>query len=61
MVAETFVECRLATGIGVRMTGLWKRSPPGAKQKHELHVEELKILGETDASVSATQISPYIS
>lgn len=44
------MECSLTVGAAVRLTGSWVSSP-GASQSHELHVDQVKILGPSDAKV----------
>jgi aspartyl/asparaginyl-tRNA synthetase len=43
---------RLGTGTSVRIAGLWRPSPAGKGQSHELHARDVEILGHTDADVS---------
>ncbi|KAJ5805412.1 uncharacterized protein N7503_003014 [Penicillium pulvis] len=38
----------LSTGSAVTMTGIWKASPPGKTQTHELEVTSVEIAGEMD-------------
>lgn len=38
----------LSTGVAVAITGQWKPSPAGKEQTHELHAEEVQILGQHD-------------
>ncbi|MCJ1392416.1 asparaginyl-tRNA synthetase [Xylographa bjoerkii] len=38
----------LGTGTAVTISGLWRRSPPGKEQSHELHAEDVTIVGATD-------------
>jgi asparaginyl-tRNA synthetase len=41
---------RLSTGVAVTFTGKWTPSP-GQEQSHELQVNNVRILGENDATV----------
>ncbi|KAH0543315.1 hypothetical protein FGG08_002378 [Glutinoglossum americanum] len=45
----------LATGTSIQLTGAWKPSPQGKKQSHELQVEQLKVLSETESSTYPLQ------
>ena len=45
---------RLGTGTAVIISGAWRECPPGKEQSHELHAEEVSIVGVTDAEVSLT-------
>ena len=36
------------------MSGLWAPAPPTSDEAYELRVDEVRILGPTDAEVSAT-------
>jgi len=38
----------LGTGTAVTISGLWRRSPQGKEQSHELHAEHVTIVGATD-------------
>ncbi|MCJ1404717.1 asparaginyl-tRNA synthetase [Xylographa trunciseda] len=38
----------LGTGTAVTISGSWRRSPQGKEQSHELHAEDVTILGATD-------------
>ncbi|KAL8898958.1 MAG: hypothetical protein Q9207_006438 [Kuettlingeria erythrocarpa] len=38
----------LSTGDLVAIRGLWRPSPPGKEQTHELHAEEIEIIGNAD-------------
>ncbi|MCJ1355920.1 MAG: asparaginyl-tRNA synthetase [Icmadophila ericetorum] len=38
----------LGTGTAVTISGLWKPCPPGKEQTHELHAEDVKIVGVAD-------------
>ena len=49
-LADVFA-VRLSTGVAVAVTGKWAPSQ-GQEQSHELQVEEIRILGENDATVS---------
>lgn len=42
----------LGTGTAVTITGQWLPSPPGKEQSYELHADEVKLFGITDAEVS---------
>lgn len=44
----------LGTGTAVVMSGLWAPAPPTSDEAYELRVDEVRILGPTDAEVSAT-------
>lgn len=44
----------LGTGTAVVMSGLWAPAPPTSEEAYELRVDEIRILGPTDAEVSAT-------
>lgn len=44
----------LATGTSVLISGVWQLAPPGKEQAYELKADEVKIIGSTDAEVSAT-------
>lgn len=44
----------LGTGTAVVMSGLWAPAPPTSGEAYELRVDEVRILGPTDAEVSAT-------
>ncbi|ROW07340.1 hypothetical protein VMCG_03933 [Cytospora schulzeri] len=46
--------CSLAIGAAIRLTGTWIPSP-GAKQSHELHVNNVEILGPSDAKTFPIQ------
>lgn len=45
----------LSTGIAVTITGRWKLSPAGKEQTHELHAEEVQVLGQHDVSTYPLQ------
>lgn len=47
-------EPSLGTGTAVVMSGLWASAPPTSEEAYELRVDEVRILGPTDAEVSAT-------
>ncbi|KAL8760725.1 MAG: hypothetical protein Q9184_003105 [Pyrenodesmia sp. 2 TL-2023] len=38
----------LSTGDSVAVRGVWRPSPPGKEQSHELHAEEVDIIGSAD-------------
>jgi hypothetical protein len=42
---------RLSNGTAVRLTGFWRRSPNPKVQSHELHVEEVDIIGHSEPAV----------
>jgi hypothetical protein len=42
---------RLSNGTAVRLTGSWRPSPNPQAQSHELHVEEVNIIGYSDPAV----------
>ncbi len=44
----------MGTGTAVVMSGLWAPAPPTSDEAYELRVDEVRILGPTDAEVSAT-------
>lgn len=44
----------MGTGTAVVMSGLWQPAPPTSDEAYELRVDEVRILGPTDAEVSAT-------
>lgn len=41
----------LSTGTAISVTGKWQRSVPGTKQSHELHADQIRVLGQHDAEV----------
>jgi aspartyl/asparaginyl-tRNA synthetase len=45
----------LSTGCAVSLTGRWAVSPNERIQVHELHVEDLKVLGTVDPAVSSSR------
>jgi len=47
----TILSYRLSTGTAVRLTGSWRPSPNPKAQSHELHVEEVDIIGYSDPVV----------
>ena len=49
---------RLSTGVAVAITGQWKPSPAGKEQTHELHAEEVQILGQHDVLVCDSHLQP---
>lgn len=44
----------LSTGSAVSLTGRWTVSPNARVQAHELHVEDVKVLGTVDPAVSSS-------
>ena len=48
----------LGTGTAVRLSGVWRSSPSGKEQSHELHVEDVQVLGPANPEVSL-QISDH--
>ena len=42
----------LGTGTAVTISGLWRASPPGKEQTHELHAEDVRVVGTADAEVN---------
>lgn len=42
----------LSTGCAVSLTGSWRVSPNAKKQAHELHVEDVRVLGTADPAAS---------
>lgn len=48
----------LATGTSVLISGVWQPAPPGKEQAYELKADEVRIIGSTDAEVSAKCCSP---
>lgn len=51
----------LGTGTAVVMSGLWAPAPPTSDEAYELRVDEVRILGPTDAEVSAKIYVLYAS
>ncbi|KAF2501794.1 mitochondrial carrier [Lophium mytilinum] len=45
----------LSTGTAVSITGVWKESPSGKEQSHEIHAENVRILGDNDATTYPLQ------
>lgn len=45
----------LSTGIAVAITGQWKESPSGKEQTYELQAEQIRILGQNDATTYPLQ------
>ncbi|KAF2814879.1 asparaginyl-tRNA synthetase [Mytilinidion resinicola] len=45
----------LSTGSAVSITGKWKESPSGKEQSHEIHAENVRILGDNDATTYPLQ------
>lgn len=43
----------LSTGSAVTMTGIWKASPPGKTQTHELDVTGVELVGAMDPEVGS--------
>jgi len=50
----------LSTGVAISVAGNWKRCPPGKEQSHELHANEVQVLGQNDAAVGLQPPSSLI-
>lgn len=50
--AHELIHFSLSTGSAVCLTGRWQASPNDKVQSHELHVQDVRLIGEAEAAVS---------